>query len=99
MTAFNTVAVASLLMPILLMDGPFLQRASKVVTRVQETQSHATLPITASPFVKGATGIMPEYETVVRLYQPLFAEILQQYANRGHYGILLPSACLEELLS
>lgn len=69
-------------MPILLMDGPLLQRASNVVQRVRDSQANATVPITASPFMQGATGITTDHATEPSLYHPLFAKVLQQYENR-----------------
>lgn len=69
-------------MPILLMDGPLLQRASNVVQRVRESQANTTIPITASPFMLGATGITTDHDTEPGLYHPLFAKVLQQYENR-----------------
>lgn len=82
-TSFNTVAVAGLLMPVLLMDGPLLQRASNVVQRTHETWQNSTIPVTSSPFMQGVSGIMTDHESSPSLYHPLFAGVLRQYENRG----------------
>ncbi|KAK3699974.1 hypothetical protein LTR37_016218 [Vermiconidia calcicola] len=81
---FNTVALAGIFMPVLLMDGPVLQRASSVVQRTQVTHQNTSIPISPAPLVQGTTGIIPDHasDTHPSLYHPLFAKVLQQYTNR-----------------
>ena len=80
--AFNTVAVAALFMPILLIDTPLLQRSVGVVQRFNLGQTNTTIPISPAPFMLGSTGILPDHDPSPTLYHPLFAKILQQYTNR-----------------
>jgi hypothetical protein len=55
----NLVALASISMPILLMNGPLLQRASSVSQRIHLSQANLSIPISPAPFIQGATGIVP----------------------------------------
>ena len=57
--SINLVALASMLMPILLMTGPLLQRASSVSQRIHESQANVSIPISPAPYIQGATGIIP----------------------------------------
>ena len=57
-TAFNVVALASLMMPLLLADGPLLQRSISVVQKMQVSRSAKQIPISAAPFIQGSTGIL-----------------------------------------
>lgn len=89
MTTLNAVAIAGLFMPILLMDTPLLQRSVGILQTTNTTQLNTTVPITSSPFIEGATGIMPDHYEVAQLYSPVFAKVLRQYTNRD--PILLPN--------
>lgn len=84
LTAFNTVAFASIFMLFLLMDGPLFQRASSVVQSSKFSQTNNSIPISPSPMMTGATGIVPDHsnELTPSLYHPLFSNVLQQYNNR-----------------
>lgn len=55
----NLVALASISMPILLMTGPLLQRASSVSQKIHVSQANLSIPISPAPFIQGATGIVP----------------------------------------
>ena len=58
-SALNTVALASIMMPILLMDGPLLQRSVGLEQRMSFNQTNQTIPISPAPFMQGSTGIIP----------------------------------------
>lgn len=77
--------------PVLLMDGPLLQRAVGVVQTVDITRTNSTIPLSPSPFIEGSTGILTDHNPVPSLYHPLFAKVLQQYTNRD--PVLLPGIC------
>jgi hypothetical protein len=81
-SAFNTVELAGIFMPILLLDGPLLQRALSVQQILDVSTTNKTLLMSPSPFMLGATGILADHTSVPSLYSPLFAKILQQYTNR-----------------
>jgi hypothetical protein len=57
--SFNSVALASISMPILLMNGPLLQRASSVSQQISPWQANSSIPISPAPFIEGTTGIIP----------------------------------------
>ena len=81
--AFNTVALAAVFMPILLMDGPLLQRSVGVDQNLDVTRLNMTIPMSPSPLMAGSTGIYSDHEYSPGLYHPLFAKVLQQYTNRN----------------
>lgn len=80
---YSRVTVASFCMLVVLVDGPLLQRASVVTTVTRETSISAAVPISASPFMTGATGIWTDHAENPDLYHPVFAKVLQQYNNRN----------------
>lgn len=57
-TAFNTVALAGIVMPFLLADGPLLQRSLSVEQEVVVSHANRTIPISPSPWILGSTGII-----------------------------------------
>lgn len=77
-------AVASFFVLMLLIDGPFFQRASSigVITRHHSTQ--VKVNVSPSPFMLGATGIFADHDNwdAPTLLNPVYSEILQQYNNR-----------------
>ena len=87
--ALNTVAVAGLFMPILLMDTPLFQRSVGILQTSDFSRTNATIPISPSPFMQGSTGVLPDHTPWPALYHPLFAKVLQQYTNRD--PILFPN--------
>lgn len=56
--AFNTVALASIMMPILLADGPLLQRSVSVEQRLQMSHLNKTIPFSPAPLIQGSTAII-----------------------------------------
>ncbi|KAK5165560.1 uncharacterized protein LTR77_009089 [Saxophila tyrrhenica] len=87
--AFNTVALAAVFMPILLADGPLLQRAVVVVTTPNVTHTNQTIPLSPSPFLSGGTAFFIDHAAEPSLYHPLFAKVVQQYTARE--PILVPT--------
>lgn len=64
LSKFSTVTFAAFVMLLILADGPILQRASSVHILSHTSQSNVTVPISASPFVSGATGIINQHDDI-----------------------------------
>jgi len=78
------VGVSSLLVVALMIDGPFLQRASSVASVPRKSEFNMTLPVSPSPFMTGATGqyAMDDPENAPTLKDTGFTKILRDYNNR-----------------
>ena len=80
----SITAIANLFTILLLIDGPLLQRASTIRSESRQEIANLSVPISPTPFMRGATGILVDhdYEYHPSLYNPLFGKTLQQYNNR-----------------
>lgn len=101
---FNSVALASVAMLLLMAEGPFLQRALQVVTRERHGDTEFTIPISPSPLMWGSTGIIMTHGHTMEptMYNPLFAHVLQQYDSRDNISLTIPSCqgtCLADILA
>lgn len=84
LSKFSKVTFAAFAMFLLLADGPFLQRASSVRAVSRQSVQNLTIPLSSSPFVYGATGIITSHDgEEANIYTTAFAQVMQNYNERN----------------
>jgi hypothetical protein len=93
---FNALTVTSVFTILLLMDQPLFQRGIRVAQQSSEESRMLRIPISSSPLQLGATGIIPitYSDSEVRIFHPLYAEVVRQYQNRDPIKFTLPACNL-----
>lgn len=81
--SFSAVGVSALIVGIVFLDGPLIQRATgvKIVARTE------TLPITVQispdPFMAGQTAVMKDHSSYPTYYQDTFSQAIKGYNSRS----------------
>jgi hypothetical protein len=77
----NIIALATISVTLAALDGPFLQRASSVISRVNEEPVNVSVQIsTELPY--GFTGLHTEFGGDVSLLKYPFTQVMLSYSNR-----------------
>lgn len=86
-TKFTRITLAAVAMLLLLLDGPFLQKASTVRIVSHPKILNLTIAVSPLPLGAGATSFFTAHAYKPDLYTPAFAQVAQDYESKKPISI------------